>query len=267
MPENEIITSRSNSLIKQARALRQRKARMETGLFLIEGIRHVGAALEADWDVDTILYSPDLLTSGYARGLISASVKKAIHCQSVSREAFESLAGKDNPQGIIAVARQRHLLLDDLSPQTFKRGVAIISPQDPGNVGTILRTLDASGADVLFLLGGGVDLYHTKVVRASMGALFWKPVVRASFDEFVAWAKDNACKIIGTSARGTTDYKLLKLDDTAWILLLGSEQKGLSDAQVMACDALISLPMRGRGSSLNLAVAAGILLYGLGEQE
>ena len=263
MIEKEALTSRSNPLIKKLRSLRQRKGRVETGLFLVEGIHHVGAAIEANWDVDTLLYAPELLKSDYARDLIVASAKKGIYCQPVSPDILRSLAEKENPQGILASVHQRDFSLDQLSD--FKRGAAIVAPQDPGNLGTILRTLDAVGADGLILLDGGVDLYHPRVVRASMGSLFWKPVVRASFDDFLAWTNEHAYELIGTSARGTSDLSSLKLDSENWILLLGSEQKGLSPEQISACDALVSLPMRGRGSSLNLAVAAGILLYGLME--
>ncbi|MBT3712744.1 MAG: RNA methyltransferase [Anaerolineae bacterium] len=263
MIEKETLNSRNNPLIKQLRSLNRRKSRTETGLFLVEGIHHIGVAIEADWDVNTIIYVPELLKSEYARDLISASTKKGIRCQSASPDIFRSLAGKENPQGILAAIQQRDFSLSALI--NFQRGAAIVAPQDPGNLGTILRTLDAVGADGLLLLDGGVDLYHSKAVRASMGALFWKPVVRTSFDDFLAWTKENTHKVIGTSARGRSDLKSLNLDNESWVLLLGSEQKGLSPKQISACDTLISLPMRGHGTSLNLAVAAGVLLYGLME--
>lgn len=261
MTDKEIITSRSNPLIKEFRALGQRKNRSERGLFLVEGIHHVGAAFEADWEIGSILYAPDLLTSDYAHELITTSVKKDIHCQSVSADIFRSLAGKENPQGILASVYQRDRPLAELSE--FKQGVAIVAPQDPGNLGTILRTLDAVGVDGLILLDGGVDLYHPKVVRASMGALFWKQVVQTTFADFASWAAADTYHLIGTSAHGETDLSSLNLENEKWILLLGNEQKGLSPEQIAACDDLIALPMRGRGTSLNLAVAAGVLLYGL----
>jgi TrmH family RNA methyltransferase len=141
--------------------------------------------------------------------------------------------------------------------------VALVSPQDPGNLGTILRTLDAVGSDALFLLEGGVDLYHPTCVRASMGTIFWKPIVQASFNEFVNWVKNENIQLIGTSAHAHMYYREFTAGDSPWILLLGSEQKGLSDEQLAACDVTVSMPMRGRVSSLNLAVAAGILLYAL----
>jgi TrmH family RNA methyltransferase len=261
--DNPLITSLNNPLIKQTRALRQKKARAEKGTFLVEGIHPVGEAVEAGWDVDWVLYAPELLTSTFARDLVASLRAKS---QPVSPHVMESIADKDNPQGILAVVRQRQIRLAGVKlsampgAQTIRRAAALVSPQDPGNVGTILRTLDAVGADALFLLDGGVELYHPTVVRSSMGTIFWKPVIQASFGEFVAWARKGKYQLIGTSAHGDVDYQTL-VPQSPWILVLGNEQKGLTTAQTNACDVAVSLPMKGRVSSLNLAVAAGVLLY------
>jgi TrmH family RNA methyltransferase len=253
--EKPLITSLSNPLIKQARALRQKKARFESGLFLVEGIHHVGEALEAGWDVEAVLYASGVLTSAFAHDLIT---RLAFTPQLVTAQVLESLADKDNPQGILAMVRQKKTQFKDLKPVT--RALALVSPQDPGNVGTILRTMDAVGADALFLLDGGVELYHPTVVRSSMGTMFWKPVVQTSFSEFVQWARGGNYQLIGTSAHGDVDYHTL-VPQTPWVLVLGNEQKGLTTEQTKACDVTVSLPMHGRVSSLNLSVAAGVLLY------
>ena len=265
--EKNIITSLSNPLVKQARALHQKKARAESGLFLVEGIHHVGEAVAAGWDLESVIYAPELLTSEFARNLIT---RLSIKPQAVSPQVMESLADKDNPQGIIAVARQQNVELDSFHlpapTQAEARIVALVSPQDPGNVGTILRTIDAVGADALFLLDdlegtrGSVELYHPTIIRSSMGTVFWKPVVQASFDEFVDWAHRGSYQLIGTSARADVEYQTF-VPELPWILVLGNEQKGLSDEHTRAFDVTVSLPMRGRVSSLNLAVAAGVLLY------
>ena len=255
--QKPLITSLSNPLIKQARALRQKKARLASGTFLVEGIHHVGEALEAGWEVETVLYAPDLLTSSYGREVIATLSARS---QPVSSQIMESLADKDNPQGILAIVRQRQLAAPSRSAPPLQRALALVSPQDPGNVGTILRTLDAVKADALFLIDGGVDLYHPTVVRSSMGTIFWTPVMQASFQDFVAWARDRNYQLLATSARGDVDYQTL-VPQIPWILVLGNEQKGLSAEQTNACDVAVSIPMRGRVSSLNLAVAAGVLLY------
>jgi TrmH family RNA methyltransferase len=256
--ERPLITSLSNPLVKQARALRQRKVRVETGSFLVEGIHHVGRAVEAGWEVEAILYAPEFLTSNFARDLIS---RLSAPPQPVSAQVMESLTDKDNPQGILAIVRQRQSRVSDL--QSLRTSVALVAPQDPGNVGAILRTMDAVGADTLFLLDGGVDLYHPSLVRASMGTLFWIPVIQTSFDECTAWARRArplGIQLVGASAHADVDYHTL-VPQIPWMLVLGNEQKGLTAEQTRACDVTVSLPMKGRVSSLNLSVAAGVLLY------
>lgn len=259
--DKPIITSLTNPQVKHARALRQKKTRTETGLFIVEGIHHVGEVLAAGWDIESVLYSPELLTSEFARDLIA---QLSARRQAVSAQVMESMADKENPQGIVAIVRQKTTKIEDLkaswkSPRHIKCA-ALVSPQDPGNVGTILRTLDAVGADAMFLLDGGVDVYHPTVVRSSMGTLFWKPVIQATFEEFARWARAGNYQLIGTSAHGDVEYQTF-VPALPWILVLGNEQKGLSVEQVSACDVTVSLPMKGRVSSLNLAVAAGVLLY------
>lgn len=263
-----LITSRANPKIKQARALRQRKEREATGLFLVEGITHVAAALEAGAAIEYLCYAPDLLTSPFAKDLIAQAAARNIPCYSVTTDIFESLAEKDNPAGLIAIAHK-----PTASPSTSLRTslqslvsshqslhVALVSPQDPGNIGAILRTMDAVGASGLLLLDGGADPYHPNAVRASMGALFSIPIVSTTFVEFIEWARRDGFHLIGTSARGTADYRAADYKRPL-ILLLGSEQKGLSPEQMAACDQTVRLPMRGKVSSLNLAVAAGVMLY------
>ena len=265
--EKPIITSLSNPIVKQARALHQKKARVESELFLVEGIHHVGEAVSAGWDIEAVLYAPDLLTSEFAHDLIT---RLSLQPQPVSGQVMESIADKENPQGILAIVRQRKITIESFQPPVRVQGkvqcVALVSPQDPGNVGTILRTMDAVGADALFLIEpsdgmrGSVELYHPTVIRSSMGTLFWKPVIQGTFDEFVDWAHQMKFQLIGTSAHSNVEYKTFH-PKLPWILVLGNEQKGLSMEQIRACDVTVSLPMRGRVSSLNLAVAAGIFLY------
>lgn len=257
----ELITSPSNPLIKQARALRQKKARDESGLFLVEGILHTGEAAAAGWNIETLLVCPQRLKSDYGNELVERLAAQKTPILTVSETAFESFAEKEHPAGIAALVRQKHLPLEQFPP--FALAVALVSPQDPGNIGTILRSIDAAGADGLLLLDGGADPYHPSTIRASMGSLFWKPFISTTFADFAAWAKKGAFQVLGTSAHATTSLRAVQLNDRPTILLLGSEQKGLSPQQLSLCSQQLSLPMRGRASSLNLAVAAGIFLYQL----
>ena len=260
-----MISSRANPKIKQARTLRRRKERDASGLFLVEGIHHVAEAIEAGAAVEYVCYAPGLLTSEFARELIARESARGLACVAVSNEVFESVAEKENPVGILAVARKSNLELSNLQPETFNWGVALVSPQDPGNVGSILRSIDGAGASGLILLDGGADAYHPGAVRASMGALFWKPVVSAAFGEFVDWTKKSNYRIVGASANAAVDYREANYSRPL-MLLLGSEQKGLSPEQTAICDQMVRIPMLGRVSSLNLAVAAGVMLYALSEK-
>jgi TrmH family RNA methyltransferase len=259
-------TSASNPKIKQIRALRQRKGRDATGLFLVEGIRHVGEAVEAggiagvDWLV-YLCYCPDLLTSDFARAVVQEQEARGLPCYAVTATTFATLAEKEHPQGILAVARQRYSQLAGLRPDCFPWGVALVSPQDAGNIGAILRTIDAVGASGLLLLDSSVDPYHPSAVRASMGALFWRPVIAAPFEEFSRWAKHWGYHVYGTSARGSVLASQVPAYPHPAILLMGSEREGLTLDQRAACESLIRLPMKGRVTSLNLAVATGVMLY------
>jgi TrmH family RNA methyltransferase len=264
----ELISSRTNPKIKQVRLLRERSSRLAQrapGLILVEGLHPVGEAVAAaqagKLALESIIYAPELLKSDFGLALVHEQSAAGLPCYPVTRQVFESVADKENPQGILAVARPKSYSLEMLSPQDFPWGVALVAPQDPGNVGTILRTIDAVGASGLLLLDSSVDPYHPSAVRASMGALFWYPLVRASFDEFTAWAGQWGYTVYGTSAHATTDYRDVQSYPRPSILLLGSERQGLSAEQAAACRQLLRLPMHGRGSSLNLAVAAGVMLY------
>ena len=261
-----LITSSSNPKIKLIRALQQRRQRDASGLFVVEGIFHVGEALAAGVGVEYLCYAPDLLTSDFARRLIQEALAAGIPCLETTAEIMAGLAEKEHPQGLLAVVRQRRARLAELTPANFDWGVALVAPQDPGNVGAILRTIDAVRASGLILLDSGVDPYHPTAVRASMGALFWHPLASGSFDEFAGWAREHGYHVIGTSAHAATDLRASADFPMPLILLMGSEREGLSPQQAAQCELMVRLPMRGRVSSLNLAVATGIVLYAVLEK-
>lgn len=281
----DLISSRTNPKIKQVRALRGRQPRQESGLFLVEGIFHVGEAVAAAragrLALESIFYAPELLKSEFALALVRDQRREqgasSVPCYAITRQVFESIADKDNPQGILAVARPTHYDLKVLDSSNFPWGVALVAPQDPGNLGSILRTIDAVGASGLLLLDSSLDPYHPSVVRASMGALFWYPLVQASFAEFALWVKERGYTVYGTSAHASTGYRHLGTPGVLsgsgqagvqtytkpMILLLGSERQGLTPEQAAVCHYLLRIPMRGRATSLNLAVAAGVMLYAM----
>jgi len=256
-----LISSRSNSKIKLVRSLRGRKARREKGLYLVEGIRHVGEAIESGSAIEALYYSPDLLESDFAYSLINASSKTSVPNFPTTAEVFHSIAEKQNPQGILAVLRKPEHNLQKLNSDNFNWGVALVSPQDPGNLGTILRTIDAVGASGLILLESGVDAFHPSAIRAGMGAHFWHPIINSGLNEFSDWVRLNQYHLYGTSAQGELLNSSLPAYQFPAILLMGNERMGLSPHHIELCDLLIRLPMHGKTTSLNLAVAAGVMLY------
>jgi TrmH family RNA methyltransferase len=226
-------------------------------LFLVEGLQLVGAAIENGWLIEALLYAPELLSGAFGQRVVEEFSGRR---EEVAATVFGALTGKDNPQGILAIVKRPQRSLVDLLPSGS--AAAIVSPQDPGNVGTVLRTLDAVGGSALYLLDGGVDPYHPTAIRAAMGSTFTVPAIEASFEDFRSWCRTNAVQLIGSSAHAATSYRQVQTQEP-WILLLGSEQKGLNADHQAACKWVVALPMRGRASSLNLAVAAGVLLFGL----
>lgn len=207
-----------------------------------------------------LVYAPDTLTSPFGRELVASAEAQSIPVYPVAAAALAAVADKENPQGLLAVAHTRRAALSDLSPATHPWLVALVAPQDPGNVGSILRAIDAVGAAGLLLLDGGVDAYHPSAVRAALGATFHRPVAAASFAEFAGWARAGGYHVYATSAHGQADYRTAGYT-APLILLMGSERQGLTPEQAAVSDELLRLPMRGRVSSLNLAVATGIFLY------
>ncbi len=256
------ITSTSNPRIKAIRALRQRKERERTGLFFVEGIRIVTEAIQTNAEIESLVVAPDLLTSQHARELVRAQQKRGVTLLEVSRALFESIAAKDNPQGIGAVVRQQWADLSGLEDLTglLRLWLALDAAQDPGNIGTILRTSDAVGGAGVILLGHAADPHDPSAVRASMGALFSQRLVRANWDEFLVWKQQHAVALVGTSGEAEHAYTDV-IYPSPLVLLMGSEQKGLSPDQQAACDLVVKVPMVGRSDSLNLAVATGVVLY------
>jgi RNA methyltransferase, TrmH family len=262
------IASRRNPKIKQVhQLLNQRKQRQATGLFVVEGIRHVGEACAARAVVEYIFYAPGMLSSEFALQLIHEQSALGVPCYSVDDDLFSSLASKDNPVGILAVVRQPAQTLDDLGVDNFPWGVAMVTPQDPGNIGSILRTIDAVSASGLLLLDDptanqfSADPYHPNSVRASMGSIFWCPIISADFPDFACWARTHRYHVYGTSSHASLDYRSVEGYETPLVLLMGSEREGLTPAQSAICDQVLKIPMHGRVTSLNLAIATGVMLY------
>ncbi|MDX1662906.1 MAG: RNA methyltransferase [Candidatus Promineifilaceae bacterium] len=258
-----MITSHRNPLIKRIRRLGQKKYRRQEGAFFVEGIRAVLMALERQAPVETVVYAPELLTSEIAWEAIAKWQAAGSETTMISGDLFRTLSERDNPVGLGAVVGTQLHALETLSAGEGEIFVALDDISDPGNLGTIVRTLDGMGGAGLILVGQTTDPFHPTAVKASMGALFNIPVAEVDRMETLwAWAEENGVSTVATSAHAdalfwTADYRFPVL------LLLGSEGEGLPPEVIERADLAVSIPMHGASSSLNLAVAGGLLLYEL----
>lgn len=256
-----LITSRGNPALKRIRALRQRKERDRTGSFFAEGIRLVGEAVQLGAPVVQLVAAPGLLARHqFARELVASQRAAGMDCLLVSDDAFVSIAAKEHPQGLGAVIRQQWTPLAQADANAGLCWIALDAVQDPGNLGTILRTADAAGAAGVILLGHTTDPYDPTAVRASMGALFTRRLVRADWDELAAWVAAHGCHVVGTSDRAADDYTALAYERPT-VLLMGSEREGLRPERHAIVERMARIPMIGRADSLNLAVATAIMVY------
>jgi len=256
---DRLITSPANPRIKAIRSLRTRRERDRTGLFFIEGYHITAEALELGATVEQLIIAPDLLPTE-VQTLAAQLRRTGVDCLEVSAPVFESISSRDGPQGIGAVLRQRWMPLAQCVGAG--RWVALEAVQYPGNLGTILRTCDATGCTGVILLGEATDPYDPVAVRASTGAVISQTLVRASQAEFATWARRHQMLVVGTSPAATASYQEVRYRDPL-VVCMGSERGGLSPAQQALCDMVVRIPMAGRRDSLNVAVATAVMLYAI----
>jgi RNA methyltransferase, TrmH family len=253
------ITSASNPLIKTLKSLHQKKGRAETGLFLAEGARLAIEAADLGVWPDILVFSKAALEREQVRALLADAERRGVRTIETTETVLAQISKRDNPQTVLGAYRQRLAQLEELQGDTI---IALEGVRDPGNLGTILRTADSTGAGGVVLLGESCDPFSVEAVRASMGSLFAVPLARASFDELICYKKARAAEMFGLSLKGGPLDPGTPAPAKA-IVLMGNEQSGLPDYMEAACDHLVKLPMRGRADSLNLAIATGVMLYDL----
>jgi TrmH family RNA methyltransferase len=258
------ISSLSNPRIKAIRALAERKVREVTGQFFVEGVRMVADALHCGASVETLVVAPELLVDQAGRALVASYRRNGVPSLEVSAEVYRAITSKFTlkygPQGVGAVIQQQWSPLSHVRPERGLCALALDAVEDPGNLGTILRTADAVGVGSIILLGHTTDPYNPMAVRASLGTIFLSNLVRTSFADFSLWIRQQRCLLVGTSGQAQLDYRDADYQSPL-VVLMGSERSGLSAEQQALCDATVRIPMVGRSDSLNLAVATGVILY------
>ena len=248
-------------LLTLARDLRRRRARERQQLFVAEGVRAVEELLRSSISLRGILVAPQL--SGASRGseLLDRARRSGAELVQVDEREFASAAETDSPQGILAIGEIPDTTLSDLKLPDRARLLVLDAVQDPGNVGTILRTAAALDAAAVLAMPGTVDLWNAKVVRSAMGALFHRPALMCTWAELDTFLRSNAVALWGADAAGTPLDEMTPPDRLG--ILVGNEGAGLTPEGLARVEHRVSLPISAMVESLNVAVATGILLYQL----
>ena len=249
----------SGSLHSMIRDLARRRGRERRGLALAEGIRLVEEALAAGIVIRGAAVSPALEGTTRGSALKAQLAGRNVPLEEVAVEELDHLADTEHPQGIVAVIEPKRWSLAEIAADA---GVvlALDAVQDPGNVGTMLRTAHALGAAGVIALKGTADLTNSKVLRGSMGAAFRLPAVAAAEDEFLAWAAERGVAIWAAAADGEP-LRRGTLPRSAIALVVGNEGAGVSTGIAAGARRCVAIPLRAGAESLNVGVAAGILLY------
>lgn len=256
----EMITSSQNQTIKEARKLHNRKYREETGLCLIEGIQPVLRAIDSGIPLRSLIYAPELLTSQVALAVVD-SLKDKIRVLPVSAALFADISDRDNPVGLAAIAETPSKQLSDLKRSTQSIYAALVDIKNPGNLGTVIRTVDSIAGSGVILMGQTADPYDRACIKASMGTVFNIPIVTLREPQaFLTWCSEQGISLITTSSKAPYEVGDVSFKYPCAVML-GSEAQGLPPELMTAGDTPVRIPMYGQASSLNLAVAAGIILY------
>jgi TrmH family RNA methyltransferase len=253
----------ANSLHTLIRDLHRARGRERRGLALAEGVRLVEEALASAIPLRGVVVSPGLEATTRGAALKADLAARGVRVEPVSESELQALADTEHPQGVVAVVEPRRWSLADLRPGAGTVVLVLDAVQDPGNVGTMLRTAHALGAAGVVALKGTVDLTNPKVLRGSMGTSFRMPAVAASPEEFLAWAGEWGLEIWVAAADGEPPGRRAAAGGRPLALVLGNEGAGTGAALQQAAHRRIGIPLAPGVESLNVAVAAGILLYEL----
>ncbi len=254
------INSLQNPRIKRLLRLRKPAERDEEQVFLIEGYRELLRALERGWPVTELYLCEACFLGENEHVLIEGARKTGARIFSCSKPVFEKIAYRDRPDGLLAVAPQRHLSLKDLPSLQNPFYLLMVGIEKPGNLGTMLRSADGAGVDAVILCDKVTDIFNPNTVRASVGTLFSVPVVESSFEECVPWLKSRKIQLLAATPHTQISLYQTNLRGPVAIAV-GSEMHGLDERWMENADLKVSLPMRGIADSLNVSTAASLILY------
>lgn len=251
------ITSSQNPFIKSLVQLQEKaKARKQSSTFLIEGKREIELAIKGNYELETVLFLPELISDE----VLSKLSKSQINLIEINKEVYQKLAYRDTTEGIIAVAKTKSLALQDLKLPENPLILVMESIEKPGNIGAMLRTCDAANIDAVIIANPKTDLYNPNIVRSSVGCLFTNQIATGSTEDVIQFLKEKNIAIFGATLQNsnfyhTQDYTI----PTA--LVVGTEATGLTQAWRDAATQNVIIPMQGEIDSMNVSVASAILLF------
>ncbi|TPN05618.1 RNA methyltransferase [Mesorhizobium sp. B2-1-3] len=255
------VTSLANPLVKDIKALALKKFRDQQNAFMAEGLKLVIDALDLGWHIRTLVFAKAGRGNAAVEKVAARTVASGGTVLEVSEKVLVAITRRDNPQMVIGVFSQKFLALKDIRADNGDVWVALDRVRDPGNLGTVIRTVDAVGAKGVILVGDTTDPFSVETVRATMGSIFAVPVAKATTEAFLAWRGGFSGLVAGTHLKGAVDYRSVDFSRGPVLLMMGNEQQGLPESLAASCDRLLRIPQAGRADSLNLAVATGVMLF------
>ncbi|MES2574131.1 MAG: RNA methyltransferase [Bacteroidota bacterium] len=250
------ITSVQNPFIKSLVLLQEKaKARKQTGTFLIEGKREIEIAMKGGYEIETVLFLPELVEKSF-----NLSIFQSFNLIEINKEVYQKLAYRDTTEGILAVAKTKSLQLSDLKLSKNPLILVAEAPEKPGNIGALLRTADAANLDAVIIANPKSDLYNPNIVRSSVGCLFTNQIATGTTDEIIAFLKEQQIDIYCATLQNSTSYHTQDYT-TSTALVVGTEATGLTQEWRDAARQNIIIPMQGEIDSMNVSVAAAILIF------
>lgn len=245
-----MITSIQNHRVKEWKKLHTKKGREKTGRFIVEGFHLVEEAKKTGQKIKEVIYQEDVVLPEFISSEKTIAVSKAV---------FKEISQTETPQGVIAVVEQSK---QELSLEDTKSLLMIDAVQDPGNLGTMIRTADAAGMGGVVLGKGTVDLYNDKVIRATQGSLFHIPIVQGDLSSYMRELQANHFAVWATALEGANDYMDVEVTEKVAIIV-GNEGAGINPDILSLADERVKIPIYGQAESLNVSIAAAIIMYDL----
>ena len=232
------------------------KARKQTGTFLIEGQREIQLAIQSSYDLETILFLPDLIDIEQINRITNHQVQLI----EINKEVYQKLAYRDTTEGILAVAKTKSMHLVDLKLSDNPLILIAEAPEKPGNIGALLRTADAANLDAVIIANPKSDLYNPNIVRSSVGGLFTNQIATGTTSEIITFLQHNKINFYSATLQNSTSYHTQDFTP-ATALVVGTEAMGLSQEWRDKATQNINIPMQGAIDSMNVSVAAAILIF------